>query len=125
MTVAELIVPMGDYIRLREVALDHPLADELDRAIVVSDDRIPGNIVTMHSRVVCHDESTGATHEIELVYPGEADPPKGRVSVLAPVGCALLGLAEGQAIDWDFPGGKPHRLRVERILRQSGGAAHE
>lgn len=42
----------------------------------------------------------------------------GRVSVLAPVGCALLGLSVGQSIDWNFPSGKVHRLKVERVLFQ-------
>jgi transcription elongation GreA/GreB family factor len=57
--------------------------------------------------------------EVELVYPDEADHVTGRVSVLAPVGCALLGLSVGQSIDWDLQGGKVHRLRVERVLSQS------
>lgn len=118
MNAVDLIVPMDDYLRLRKLAGGHQLAEELDRAIVVSADRIPKNVVTMNSRVGYIDESTGAKHEVELVYPGEADPVSGRVSVLAPVGCALLGLAEGQSIDWDFPGGRIHRLRVERILHQ-------
>lgn len=119
----ELILPMGDYVRLRALAREHELADELDRAIVVSEDRIPKNVVTMHSRLVYSDESTGARREVELVYPDEADPQAGRISVLAPVGCALLGLTAGQTIDWAFPGGKIHRLRVDSILFQPRGVA--
>lgn len=114
----ELIVPLGDYVRLRKLAGEHELAEELDRAIVVSADRIPKNVVTMHSRLIYSDETTGTKREVQLVYPGEANPLAGRVSVLAPVGCALLGLAAGQSIDWEFPEGKMHRLRVERILFQ-------
>lgn len=114
---------MADYVRLRELVWDHALAEELDLAIVVPSDRIPKDVVTMNSRLVYLDESTGSTREVELVYPDEADPMAGRVSVLAPVGCALLGLSAGQSIDWTLPGGKVHRLRVERVLSQPPSVA--
>ncbi|MDP3033291.1 MAG: nucleoside diphosphate kinase regulator [Rhodocyclaceae bacterium] len=114
----DLTISLDDYVRLREIVGDHDLAEELDRAIVVPSDRIQQNTVTMHSRLIYRDESTGTTREVELVYPDEADPTAGRVSVLAPVGCALLGLSAGQSIDWNLPGGKVHRLRVERVLFQ-------
>jgi len=113
-----LVVSLNDYVRLREIVGDLALAEELDRAIVVPSDRIPKDVVTMNSRLVYSDESTGATREIELVYPDEADLVAGRVSVLAPVGCALLGLSAGQAIDWNLPNGQVHRLRVESVLSQ-------
>ena len=117
----DLIVSIDDYVRLRELVADHALAEELDFAIVVPSDRIPKNVVTMNSRLIYADESTGQTREVELVYPSEADPVAGRISVLAPVGCALLGLSAGQSIDWNLPSGQVHRLRVERILSQPGG----
>lgn len=109
---------LTDYIRLRELVEDHALSEELERAIVVPSDRIPMDVVTMNSRLIYSDENTGTTREVELVYPGEADPVAGRISVLAPVGCALLGLRAGQSIDWNLPNGKVHRLRVERVLSQ-------
>lgn len=114
----DLVVSLSDYVRLRELVEDHALAEELERAIVVPSDRIPKDVVTMNSRLIYSDESTGMTREVELVYPDEADHVTGRVSVLAPVGCALLGLSAGQSIDWNLPGGKVHRLRVERVLFQ-------
>ncbi len=113
-----MVVSLSDYVRLRELVEDHALAEELERAIVVPSDRIPKDVVTMNSRLFYSDESTGMTREVELVYPDEADHVTGRVSVLAPVGCALLGLSAGQSIDWNLPGGKVHRLRVERVLFQ-------
>ena len=115
-----MIVSVDDYVRLRELVADHALAEELELAIVVPSDRIPKNVVTMNSRLIYADESTGQTREVELVYPSEADPVAGRISVLAPVGCALLGLSAGQSIDWNLPTGQVHRLRVERILSQPG-----
>ena len=114
----ELLISMDDYRRLREIVGDHDLAEELERAIVVPSERIPGDVVTMNSRLIYADESAGTAREVELVFPHEADPALGRVSVLAPVGCALLGLRVGQSIDWNLPNGQVHRLRVERILHQ-------
>ena len=115
---ADLIVSVDDYVRLRALVADHALAEELELAIVVPSDRIPKDVVTMNSRLIYVDENTGQTREVELVYPNEADPVAGRISVLAPVGCALLGLSAGQSIDWNLPSGQVHRLRVERILSQ-------
>ena len=71
----------------------------------------------MNSRVRYLDESTGQRNEIEIVYPSHADPSAGRISVLAPVGSALIGLSVGQQIDWDFPNGRSIRLRVEVCWR--------
>jgi regulator of nucleoside diphosphate kinase len=112
------VISMEDYVRLREIVGDRALAEELDRAIVVPSDRIPRDVVTMNSRLIYADESAGTRREVELVFPNEADPLTGRISVLAPVGCALLGLRVGQSIDWSLPNGHVHRLRVERVLRQ-------
>lgn len=69
----------------------------------------------------CEDQLQGERHQLTLVYPHEADAAQGRVSVLAPVGSALLGLAVGQSIDWQAPGGRPLRLRV--IAVQAADAA--
>ncbi|MFT3963982.1 nucleoside diphosphate kinase regulator [Propionivibrio sp.] len=122
---SETLSPLGvfvldvDYLRLRELPMSDALDGELDRATIVPRERFPENVVAMHTRCVYLDESTGERREVELVYPDEADPAQGRISVLAPVGCALLGLTVGSAIDWGFPGGKVRRLRLERILAAS------
>lgn len=114
----ELLIVMDDYVRLREIVGEHDLAEELDRAIVVPQERIPADVVTMNTRLIYADENAGNSREVELVFPCDADPSSGRVSVLAPVGCALLGLRVGQSIDWNLPNGRRHRLRVEQILHQ-------
>lgn len=106
------VLPVADYVRLRELAANHELSDELDRAIVVRMELIPKDVVTMYSRCTYIDESRGIQREIELVYPEEADPGTGKVSVLTPVGCALIGLKAGQEIDWGFPDGSVRCLRV-------------
>ena len=114
----DLVISFEDYIRLCEIVGEHDLAEELDRAIVVPWDRIPKDVVTMNSRLIYSDESSGSTREVELVFPDDVDTEAGKISVLAPVGCALLGLSAGQSIDWSLPGGKVHRLRVECVLSQ-------
>lgn len=112
----ELTIGSGDYVRLMALGTAAPLANELSRAAVVPEERMPANVVRMHSRVTYLDENSGRRREVELVYPQEADPTRGKISVLAPVGSALLGLAEGQSIEWSFPGGGLRRLRVERTV---------
>jgi len=93
------------------------LLTELARAEVVDDADMPADVVGMHSRVECVDESSGASHVLTLVYPQEADADAGKVSILAPVGAALLGLSVGQSIDWNGPGGRTLRLRVTAVRR--------
>jgi regulator of nucleoside diphosphate kinase len=93
------------------------LQDELDRATVVEPMAIPPQVVTMNSTVRFRDEMTGEDHEFTLVYPESRNQPA-TVSVLAPIGSALLGLSVGQSIDWQIPGGRATRLRVLEIVRQ-------
>ena len=127
-----IIVSAHDLARL-DAMLESPtharnpaaaaLADELNRAQILEPDQVPADTVTMHSTVECEDELSGDTHSLTLVYPHEADFDQGRVSVLAPVGSALLGLTCGQSIDWTAPGGRPLRLRVRRVSRATGPLA--
>ncbi len=91
------------------------LQRELDRADALPQGQTPADIVGMHATVECIDEADGARHTLTLVYPHEANVDKGRVSVLAPVGTALLGLAVGQRIDWPASGGRTLRLRVTAV----------
>ncbi|MET0328851.1 MAG: nucleoside diphosphate kinase regulator [Luteimonas sp.] len=88
------------------------LQRELDRADLVPDDAPGEAVVGLHARVRCIDDTTGAHHDLTLVLPHEADVDAGRVSVLAPVGTALLGLTRGQRIDWPAAGDRVLRLRV-------------
>jgi regulator of nucleoside diphosphate kinase len=97
------------------------LRAELERADVREPGDMPSNVVTMNSTVTFGDEGGGERVTVTLVYPSAAGKP-GTVSVLAPVGSALLGLACGQEIDWPMPGGQSHRLRVVRIDYQPEAA---
>lgn len=122
-----LIISSHDFNRLEALleplALRHEsaavaLLDELNRAEVLPPEQIPDNVITMHSTVDCVDEATGEKHHLTLVYPNEADVEKGHVSVLAPVGSALLGLSLGQTIQWLAPGNRDLQLRVTGIRHQ-------
>lgn len=94
------------------------LGDELLRARVIPSEEAPPTLVTMNSRVVFENLDTGRQREVTLVYPNEANAEAGRVSVLAPVGSALLGLSEGQEITWPLPDGSRGRFRITRIVYQ-------
>jgi len=100
---------------LRNTPAAESLLDELTRAEVVPDGQLPADVVRMESVVECEDEHGGERHLLTLVYPQDADVSAGRVSVLAPVGSALLGLGVGQSIDWAAPGGRQLRLKVTAV----------
>lgn len=97
------------------------LERELARAQVVGHDEVPPGVVTMNSRVHCREESGGKDYHLTLVYPQDAGA-DGRVSVLAPVGSALLGLSVGQHIDWPGPGGKLIKLTLLAVEYQPEAA---
>ncbi len=99
------------------------LERELVRAVVVSPEKIPKDVVTMNSRVVFEDETTGERREITLVYPKHADIASGKVSVLVPVGTALLGMRVGQTIDWQLPSGQQHCYKVVAVPFQADSHA--
>ena len=112
--LARLDAMLESPLHARNPAADN-LADELNRAQIVAPDQVPAGTVTMHTTVRCEDELTGDVHTLTLVYPHEANVDLGRVSILAPVGTALLGLTIGQSIDWNAPGGRKLRLRVTQV----------
>jgi len=100
----------------------HPLStrlllDELERARTVPDDELPGDAVTMNSHVVFLDRATGAEHTVQLVYPAAADMARQRVSVLTPIGAALIGMRPGREIDWPDRLGDRRRLRILAVVQ--------
>jgi regulator of nucleoside diphosphate kinase len=98
------------------------LEEEIETAEIVERSEIPADVVTMNSRIRFVDEESGDETEVTLVYPSEADASAGRVSVLAPVGMALLGLSVGQSIEWPMPTGQSRRLRVVAVPYQPEAA---
>jgi regulator of nucleoside diphosphate kinase len=90
------------------------LAAELERALIAGSDEVPGDVITMHTRVRVLDLKSREHRELVLVFPLESDPAAGRISVLAPLGTALLGYREGDEVEWTMPGGL-RRLRIEKV----------
>jgi len=107
----------------RDKAHLQALEEELDKAYTVESREIPGDVVTMRSQVRVRDMKSGAEMDISVVFPSEADSEQGKISVLAPIGTALLGYRVGDVVEWKVPGGL-RRLKVERILYQPEAAGH-
>ena len=97
------------------------LEAELDRAEIVDPKNIPDNVITMHSKVRLKDLVTGQANTYSLVFPTEADFSEGKISVLAPIGTAILGYKSGDTIEWSVPSGL-RRLKVDEILYQPEAA---
>jgi len=94
------------------------LIEELERAQMVEPGEVPPTVVTMNSTVRFRTEPDGREFERTLVYPGNADGSVEKVSVLAPIGSAMLGLAVGDSIDWPAPRGGTMTVRIMEILYQ-------
>ena len=99
------------------------LEGELERAELVAPQKAPRDLVTMNSQVLYEDADTGKRSEVRLVYPGDvAKSGSLAISVLAPVGSALLGLRANQSIDWKLPTGRLKRYRVLEVTYQPEAA---
>ena len=97
------------------------LREELDRGTVVPPDAVPRGVVTMHSQVRVRDLKARESETYTLVYPDQADINENKLSILAPLGRALLGTRVGQIVEFDAPAG-PRRLKVEKVLYQPEAA---
>lgn len=104
-----------------EEAYLEDLETELDRASVVTPENLPGDIITMNSTVSLRDLDSGEASTYQLVYPQDADLSRGKVSILAPIGTAMLGYAVGDRFDWPVPAGV-RRLQVDAVLYQPEAA---
>ena len=91
---------------------------ELDRAKVLQNDCVPADLVTMNSKFQFLNLQDDKEMTISLVYPSDSNFAEGKISVLAPLGSALLGLRVGQSINWMFPDGQTKTLKITRMLYQ-------
>jgi regulator of nucleoside diphosphate kinase len=94
------------------------LRGELDRAEIVEPDQIPPSVVTMNSTVRFHIDLSGEDFCLTLVYPKDVDGSGEKISILAPVGSALLGLSTGNEIEWPRPGGGTIKVRIVEVVYQ-------
>ena len=122
----QLIISEQDLHRL-DTMLEHQpkltptmmqLEDELARAKVVIPQEVPANVVTMNARVLLTIAPAQQSSEVTLVYPHDFKGEKGQLNVIAPIGAAILGLTEGQTIEWPQPDGQMIKVHIEKVLYQ-------
>ena len=129
----EIVVTAFDQHRLRNLLegfrrwhsrdrahVDH-LEAELDRAEVVLPGDVPFDVVTMNSEVAVRDMDSNEEMTFAVVFPSDADISRQRISILAPMGTAVLGYRVGDTIDWKVPG-RTRRLKIEHVLFQPEAA---
>lgn len=122
-TPSAIYITPEDYARLKLLAAALPktadkagrpsLRGELDRATIISREALPSGVVTVNSRVRLEDLSSGEIEEYILTWPERADAAENRLSVIAPIGTAVLGYRKGDEIGWPTPGGTRHLRIVE------------
>ena len=93
------------------------LSREIERAEIVDSISLLPGVVVMGSEVEFRDETTGQVRRVTLVYPNEADVAVGRISVLTPIGAALIGLSVSQTMEWETPGGERRSLTILSVSR--------
>jgi regulator of nucleoside diphosphate kinase len=106
----------------RKARIDR-LEKELDRAVIVDPKDIPADVVTMNTKLRLRDETSGEEMVLSLVFPADADLEKNRISVLAPIGTALLGYRVGDVIEWEVPSGTK-TFRITETLYQPEASGH-
>ena len=126
-----IVVSDADYNRLvnlaaaveeREPNVANVLQSEMKRAQVVSAEVFPANVVRMGSTVEFRSDA-GQQRRVTLVYPGDADFAQGKLSILTPIGAALIGLSPGQSIAWTARDGRQHRLTVLKVEQPASSPA--
>jgi regulator of nucleoside diphosphate kinase len=100
------------------------LEEILELARVVQSDKVPQSVVTMNSRVLFKDVQTREQGTVTIVYPDDADPSGGKISVLSPVGTALLGESEGNEVELPLPHGRTRRIKIVEVLYQPEAEGH-
>jgi regulator of nucleoside diphosphate kinase len=125
-----IVLTEHDYGRLKKLFADlsrqtegmqaglETLEEILDFARVVQPDKVPANVVTMNSRVLFEDVRTGDKGTVTIVYPADADVSTRRISILSPVGAALIGEAQGAEVELPLPHGQTRRIRILEVLYQ-------
>ena len=128
-TVTRVLTEL-DHVRISNLARPPvksgspvPAIEEvIDAADLVSSYDVPPNVVTMYSQIRIADTKTGEESTLTLCYPNDTDPAAGFVSVLSPVGAALLGLSVGQVATWASPQGVGGSAEIREVLFQPEGS---
>lgn len=121
---SKIYVTEKDFMRIKNLLESmeseeyEDLEIELDRAGVLSDTEVPVDLITMNSTVRYLNVQENKEVTMTLVYPKEANSSEGKISILAPLGSALIGLKVDQEINWMFPDGKTRTLRILEVIYQ-------
>lgn len=124
MNEVAILITEKDLLRIQHILSFQKSSDfenleiELERAKVISDDDVPADLVTMNSKVKFLNVQDNKEMVITIVYPSDANFAEGKISVLASMGSALIGLRVGQEINWMFPNGKTKTLKILEVLYQ-------
>ena len=116
---ADILADLALAVRERSPLAANFLLREIDRASTTSPAELPRDVVTMMSCVDFVDEDSGELHSVQLVYPKDADTDLHCISVLTPIGAALIGMRRGEAIDWADLRGARRRLRIVGVAQPS------
>ena len=93
------------------------LIEEMERAVVVPSEKVSESVVTLNTRMRVKDLDSSEETSIQLVFPNDADFAHGKISILTPIGAALIGFSEGDTAEWQVPAGI-RRMRIEEITYQ-------
>ena len=121
---AERTLTQIDYLRLRRLALmferdaHGAIQSVLDESDIVASSSVPPSVVTMYTQVLLQAEDGTRPFKVTLCYPDDAEPSEGFISVLSPLGTALLGLRVGDRAQWRTPTGEEHRAHVADVQYQ-------
>ncbi len=115
------LVDVGIAFKERDREYLEGLQNELDRAHVVEPTAIPDNVVTMNSRVRLKDIGSGEETIYDLAFPSDANIGQNKISILAPIGTAILGYRTGDTVEWEVPAGT-RKVRIEEVLYQPEAA---
>jgi len=125
-----ILITEKDLLRLKNI-LSFQKSDEfenleieLERAKIITDANVPDDLVTMNSKFRFLNIQENKEMVITIVYPHESNFAEGKISVLASLGAALIGLREGQEINWMFPDGKTRTLKILEVLYQPEANGH-
>ncbi|MBX3580961.1 MAG: nucleoside diphosphate kinase regulator [Rhizobiaceae bacterium] len=110
----EKLSRLAQSVATRSPDISEELLGELDRARIVTEARLPKDVVRMGSSL-SYSTDTGEVRQVTLVFPAEADIAAGKISILTPIGTALIGLARGQSMEWEARDGRVRRLKVESV----------
>jgi regulator of nucleoside diphosphate kinase len=136
MNQPSIFITTKDVERLRDLIRDayhteyrgsdylKKLAEEIEKASVVQPEQIPSAVITLNSTARLVDRETNEEMVYTLVFPEDADASQGKISILAPIGTAMLGYKAGDTFEWDTPGGK-RIIRVKEIVYQPEAAGDE